>query len=56
MKPNLLLPQFAAELAYESGYDARYNITPPPTLPAVRLGESGQPQRNSQAGQWYQSE
>jgi putative SOS response-associated peptidase YedK len=43
-KLNLLLDQFAAELAYESQYDARYNIAPTQIVPAVRFGESGKRQ------------
>jgi putative SOS response-associated peptidase YedK len=38
---NLLLDQFAAELAYESEYDARFNVAPTQTVPAVRLSEAG---------------
>jgi putative SOS response-associated peptidase YedK len=41
VKLNLLLSQFAAELAYESEYDARYNIAPTQHVPAVRLDEDG---------------
>jgi putative SOS response-associated peptidase YedK len=40
-KMNLLLSQFAAELAYESEYEARYNVAPTQVVPAVRLGENG---------------
>ena len=40
-KLNLFLSQFAAELAYEPQFDARYNIAPTQTVPAVRLNEGG---------------
>jgi putative SOS response-associated peptidase YedK len=43
-KLNLLLDQFAAELAYESEYDARFNIAPTQVVPPVRLSDNGKRQ------------
>src|SRR5687768_2002672 len=43
-KMNLLLSQFAAELAYESEYDARYNVAPTQLVPAVRLDDKAKRQ------------
>jgi putative SOS response-associated peptidase YedK len=38
-KINLLLHQFAAELSHESEYEARYNVAPTQTVPAIRLDD-----------------
>lgn len=40
-KLNLLLSQFAAELADGTEWESRYNIPPTASVPAVRLAEGG---------------